>query len=65
MAAVQSKDVRTPFLFVGDVNSHHQEGLGSTTTNRHGVASFDFATGSAAISWLSAQPILVVEHLTS
>ena len=27
-------------------NDHHQEWLGSTTTNRHGVAAFDFATVS-------------------
>ena len=32
------------FLFVGDLNGHHQEWLGSTTANRHGVAAFDFAT---------------------
>ena len=46
MAAVQSKDVRASFLFVGDLNGHHQEWLGSTTTNRHGVAAFDFSTVS-------------------
>ena len=46
MAAVQAEDVRASFLFVGDLNFHHQEWLGSTTTNRHGVASFDFATVS-------------------
>ena len=28
----------------GDLNGHHQEWLGSTTTNRHGVATFDFTT---------------------
>ena len=38
--------VRASFLFVGDLNGHHQEWLGSTTTNRHGVAAFDFATVS-------------------
>ena len=38
MAAVQAEDVRASFLFVGDLNGHHQEWLGSTTTNRHGVA---------------------------
>ena len=27
-------------------NGHHQEWLGSTTTNRHGVAAYDFATVS-------------------
>ena len=46
MAAVQAADVRASFLFVGDLNGHHQEWLGSTTRNRHGVAAFDFATVS-------------------
>ena len=46
MAAVQAKDARTSFLFVGDLNGHHQEWLGSTTTNRHRVVAFDFATVS-------------------
>ena len=45
MAAVQAEDVRS-FLFVGDLNGHHQEWLGSTTTNSHAVAAFDFATVS-------------------
>ena len=36
-----------PLLFVGDLNSHHQECLGSTTTtDSHGVAAFDFVTVS-------------------
>ena len=64
MAAMQAEVVRASFLFVGDLNGHHQEWLGSTTTNRHGVEAFDFAQ-SLAISWLSAQPMHVVEHLTS
>ena len=46
MAAVQAEAVRASFLFVGDLNGHHQEWLGSTTTNSHGVAAFDFATVS-------------------
>ena len=46
MAAVQVEDVRASFLYVGDLNGHHQEWLRSTTTNRHGVATFDFATVS-------------------
>ena len=46
MAAVHAEDVRASFMFVGDFNGHHQEWLGSTTTNRHGVATFDFATVS-------------------
>ena len=46
MAAVPPEDVRASFLFVGDLNGHHHEWLGSTTTNRHGVAAFDFASDS-------------------
>ena len=46
MAAVQAADARASFLFVGDLNGHHQEWLGSTTTNCHGVAALDFATVS-------------------
>ena len=43
MAAVQAADVRASFLFVVDLQGHHQEWLGSMTTNLHGVADFDFA----------------------
>ena len=43
MAAVQAEDVLAFFLFVGDFNGRHQGWLGSTTTNRHGVAAVDFA----------------------
>ena len=44
MAAVQAADERASFLFVGDLNGHYQEWLGSTTTNRHGVTALDFST---------------------
>ena len=46
MAALQAEDIRASFLFVADLNGHHQEWLGSTTTNGHGVAAFDFANVS-------------------
>ena len=46
MVVVQAEDVRASFLFVGDLNGHHQQWLGSTTTNSHGVAAFDFVTVS-------------------
>ena len=46
MAAVQAADARASFLFVGDMNGHHQEWLGSITTNRHGVAALDYANVS-------------------
>ena len=32
------------------MNGHHQEWFGSTTTNRRGVAAFDFATVSGCIA---------------
>ena len=44
IAAAKAEDVRASFLFVFDLNGHHQEWLGSTTTNRHVIAAFDFAT---------------------
>ena len=53
MAAIQAEDVRASFLFVGDLNCHHQEWLGYTSTNRLGVAAFDFATVLVAINLLS------------
>ena len=37
MAAVQAVDVCASFLFMGNLNGHHQDWLGSTSTNRHGV----------------------------
>ena len=43
---MQADDVRASFPFVGDLNGHHQEWLGSMTTNRHGVAAFNIATVS-------------------
>ena len=46
MAAVQAEDISASFLFVGDLNGHRREWLGYTTTNRHGVAGFDFSTVS-------------------
>ena len=47
MTVVLPEDVGASFLFEGDLNCHHQEWLGSTTTNRHsGAAAFGFATVS-------------------
>ena len=46
MAAEQADDVLASFLFVGDLNDHHQEWSGSTTKNRHDIAAFDFAAVS-------------------
>ena len=65
MAAVQAEDIRVSFLFVGDLNDHHQEWLGSTTTNRHGVTSFDFVTVSGCDQLVVGPIMHVVKHLTS
>ena len=65
MAAVQAEDARASFLLVGDLNGRHQEWLDSMTTNRHGVASLTSRLCLVVISWLSAQPMHVVKHLTS
>ena len=65
MAAVQAEDVRASFLFAGDLNGYHQEWLGSTTTNGHEMQPLTSQQSPVVISWLSAQPMLVAEHLTS
>ena len=46
MVTVLAEDVHASFLFVSALNGHHQEWLGSTTTNRHGVAANNFTTVS-------------------
>ena len=46
MARVQEEDSRASFVFMGDLNVHHEEWLGSSTTTRHGVAAFDFSSVS-------------------
>lgn len=44
MASIQSVDVKASFIFVGDLNAHHQEWLGSISpTNRNGLAALDFS----------------------
>ena len=66
MAAVQAEDARASFLFVGDLNDHHREWLGSTTTNRHGISAFDFATVSGCNQLgVGSISMHAVEHLTS
>ena len=43
---MRAEDVHASFLFVGELNGHLQEWLGSTTTIRHGVAAICFTTVS-------------------
>ena len=47
MAAMHAADA-------SDLNGHHQEWLGSTTTNRHGVVALDFVY-QVVINWWLAQ----------
>ena len=54
VAAVQAEDMRASSLFVLDLNGQHQEWLGSTTTNRHGLQPLTSQLCLAAIRWLSA-----------
>ena len=51
MAAMQAADLHSSFLFVGDLNGHHQEWLGSTTMNHHGAAALDVALYQVVINW--------------
>ena len=55
MAAVKEVDVHVSFLFMGDLNGHHQGWLGSTTMNRHGVAALDLQLYQVVINWWLAQ----------
>ena len=44
MSAIQEADKKSAFVFVGDVNAHHREWLGSNTpTDAHGRAAYDFS----------------------
>ena len=43
MSDIQLEDKKAVFIFVGDLNAHHQKWLGSVSgTNGHGVAAYDF-----------------------
>ena len=66
IAAVQAEDVRASFLFVGDLNGHHREWLGSIRQRTViELRSLTSQQSLVAISWLPAQPLHVVEHLIS
>ena len=65
MAAVHAEDVLASFLFVCDLNGHHQDWLSFTTTNRQGLQPLTSQLCLVVINWLSARPMHVVEQLTS
>ena len=65
MAAVWAEDVRASFLFVGDLNGHHREWLVLPPRTDMDFQPLTSQQSLVAISWLSAQPMHVLEHLTS
>ena len=65
MTAVQAESVGASFLFLGDLNGHHHEWLGSTARTVVELQPLTSQQSPVAISWLPAKPMLVVEHLTS
>ena len=63
MAAVQAEDARVSFLFVGDLNSYHQNfGWVLRPRTVMELQPLTSQQSPVAISWLSAQPMHVVEH---
>ena len=44
MNDIQQEDREAAFIFVGDLNAHHQEWLSlANGTDRHDVATYDFS----------------------
>ena len=52
MAGFHAEDIRAAFMFADDLNGHHQEWLGFTTTNRYRFVAFDFTTISGCNQWV-------------
>ena len=46
MTKLQSVDRKTSFVFIADVNAHHEEWLRSSTTTVQHRAALDFASSS-------------------
>ena len=65
MADVQAEDIRASFLFVGDLNGHRRSGWVLPPRTVMELQLLTLQKSPVAISWLSAQPMHVVEHLTS
>ena len=68
MAAVLAEDVCASFLCVGDLNGHHQESRSGWVLKPQIVMVLQPLTLQlclVAISWLSARPMHMAEHLTS
>ena len=53
MASIQAADRKASFVFVGDLNGHHAEWLGSPRTDRHGEAAYDFCCAAGCTQLVS------------
>ena len=56
MAKVQSVDGKLSFMFVGDMTVHHEEWIGSSTTNLHGRDERDFPSSSCCEQMVTDPP---------
>ena len=65
MAAVQAEDVRASFLYVGDLNGIIRSGWVQRPRTVMELRPLTSQQSLVALSQLSAQPMHVVEHLTS
>ena len=65
MAAVQAEGVRASLVFEADFTCHHQKWLSSIQLLIVMVSQpLNSQLRLVAISWLSARPMVVVEHMT-
>ena len=62
MAKVQPVERNATFLFVGDINAHHEEWLGSSAANLHSRAVRDFALSSGS-QQINTEPIHIDEEV--
>ena len=54
MSNIQREDRKIDFIFVGDLNVHHRDWLGSVSgTDRHGVAAYDFSNLSGCVQLIN------------
>ena len=65
MAAVQAEDICASFLFVGDRMTIIRSGWVLPLRTVMELQLFNSQLSLVGISWLSAQPMHVLEHLTS
>ena len=65
MGAMPARDVSDSFAFMGDMNNHHREWLGSTTTNRYGFTALNIAKISSCNKLLNIMSDLIGKVVAS